>query len=72
MQGTDTVFPIQYRFHWDEVKANANSRKHGVSFEQAKALLNDPLSAIESASESFPRAALLLMSGTSTKPADIA
>jgi uncharacterized DUF497 family protein len=44
MQDANFVFPIQYRFHWDEAKAHVNQRKHGVSFEQAKALLSDPLS----------------------------
>lgn len=30
-------------FEWDEEKANANLRKHKVSFEEAKTVFNDPL-----------------------------
>lgn len=44
MRDDDIFFPIQCRFHWDEAKAAANLRKHGVSFEQVKGVLNDPLS----------------------------
>jgi uncharacterized DUF497 family protein len=29
-------------FSWDRVKANANLRKHRVSFEEAKSVFNDP------------------------------
>ena len=29
---------------WDDEKATANKRKHGVTFEQAVAVLEDPLS----------------------------
>ncbi|MGR3179549.1 MAG: BrnT family toxin [Candidatus Anammoxibacter sp.] len=31
-------------FEWDENKAEENSKKHGVSFEEAKTVLNDPFS----------------------------
>ncbi|MFL6193391.1 MAG: BrnT family toxin [Thermoanaerobaculia bacterium] len=34
------------RFEWDEAKATSNSRKHGVSFEEAKTVFDDPLAAI--------------------------
>ena len=30
-------------FEWDEVKAAANLEKHGVSFEEAKTVFDDPL-----------------------------
>ncbi|HLM58154.1 MAG TPA: BrnT family toxin [Pyrinomonadaceae bacterium] len=30
-------------FGWDEVKAAANLEKHGVSFEEAKTIFDDPL-----------------------------
>lgn len=30
-------------FDWDEVKARANEEKHGVSFEEARTVFNDPL-----------------------------
>lgn len=31
------------RFEWDETKAVANLRKHGVPFEEAASVLSDPL-----------------------------
>jgi len=31
-----------FQFEWDEVKADANVRKHGVSFEVACTVFNDP------------------------------
>ena len=31
-------------FEWDEIKAEENLRKHGISFEEAKTVFNDPLS----------------------------
>jgi len=33
----------QYNFEWDPEKAQANVRKHRVSFEQASRVLEDPL-----------------------------
>ncbi len=30
-------------FEWDAKKAKANLKKHKVSFEEAKAIFNDPL-----------------------------
>ena len=30
------------RFEWDEQKAQANIRKHGISFEEATSVFNDP------------------------------
>lgn len=30
-------------FEWDKLKAAANLSKHGVSFEEAKTIFNDPL-----------------------------
>jgi uncharacterized protein len=32
----------QYQFEWDEVKAAANARKHGVAFELALTVFRDP------------------------------
>ena len=32
----------QFQFEWDEIKAAANVRKHGVSFELASTAFNDP------------------------------
>ena len=31
----------QFQFEWDDVKANANVRKHGVAFELARTIFND-------------------------------
>ena len=31
-------------FEWDEIKAEENFGKHGISFEEAKTVFNDPLS----------------------------
>ena len=31
-------------FEWDEKKAEENFRKHGVTFEEAKTVFNDPFS----------------------------
>ena len=31
-------------FEWDEDKEDANLRKHGISFEEAKTVFGDPLS----------------------------
>ena len=32
-----------YEFEWNEVKAQANVRRHGVSFEEAATVFSDPL-----------------------------
>ncbi len=32
-----------YIFEWDPVKAEANTRKHGVTFDEASAVFGDPL-----------------------------
>ena len=34
---------FNYHFEWDATKANSNLRKHGVSFESASTVFNDPL-----------------------------
>lgn len=34
---------MQLLFEWDETKALANHKKHGVRFEEAKTVFNDPL-----------------------------
>ncbi len=31
------------QFEWDQAKADANLRKHGVSFEEARSVFGDPL-----------------------------
>jgi uncharacterized DUF497 family protein len=35
---------MELRFEWHEEKAQENLRKHGISFEEAKTVFNDPLS----------------------------
>ena len=32
----------QFQFEWDEIKAAANLRKHGISFELATTVFRDP------------------------------
>jgi uncharacterized DUF497 family protein len=33
---------MRMKFKWDEDKAKANLSKHGVSFDEAKAVFDDP------------------------------
>lgn len=33
----------QLHFEWDDVKAATNARKHGISFDLARTVFNDPL-----------------------------
>jgi hypothetical protein len=35
---------LKLTFEWDEEKAKRNLKKHGVSFEEAKMVFNDPFS----------------------------
>ena len=35
---------MELRFEWHEKKAQENLRKHGISFEEAKTVFNDPFS----------------------------
>ena len=49
-------------FEWDRQKAVANSRKHGVSFDEASTVFGDPLAAIfddEAHSEDESRAIIV-------------
>jgi uncharacterized protein len=34
---------LPYIFEWDEEKAKENFKKHGVDFDEAKTVFNDPL-----------------------------
>lgn len=34
---------MQYNFEWDPGKAHINVRKHGVTFEEATEVFNDPM-----------------------------
>jgi uncharacterized protein len=33
---------LPFHFEWDEAKADANARKHGVTFELASTVFHDP------------------------------
>lgn len=35
--------PFEYQFDWDPVKARLNHRKHGIPFERAAMIFNDPI-----------------------------
>ena len=35
-----------YEFEWNETKAKANARRHGVSFEEASTVFGDPLAVL--------------------------
>ena len=35
-----------FHFEWDPLKATKNLRKHGVSFDEARTVFNDPLARI--------------------------
>jgi uncharacterized DUF497 family protein len=37
---------MNLQFEWDNQKASLNFKKHGVSFEEAQAVFNDPLAYI--------------------------
>jgi len=37
---------MPYHFEWDSRKAAANIRKHGVSFDEASTVFDDPLAAV--------------------------
>jgi hypothetical protein len=46
----DRVFDGGTSFRWDESKAAENQRKHGVSFEEAVTVFDDPLFVLQDAS----------------------
>ena len=47
-------------FEWDEAKATENQRKHGVSFEEAVTVFDDPLFVLQDASRNKePRDAVI-------------
>jgi hypothetical protein len=37
---------MSFHFEWDPLKATKNLRKHGVSFDEARTVFNDPLARI--------------------------
>ena len=34
--------PFEFNFEWDSTKATLNYKKHGITFERAAAIFNDP------------------------------
>jgi uncharacterized DUF497 family protein len=38
---------MTFRFEWDDEKAQRNLRKHGVSFEEAQTVFDDPLARVD-------------------------
>ena len=34
-------YNVRMKFEWDQAKANANSRKHGVTFDEARSVFFD-------------------------------
>jgi hypothetical protein len=40
--GDSTLTERQFQFEWDEIKAAANARKHGVTFDLASTVFRDP------------------------------
>jgi uncharacterized DUF497 family protein len=58
---------MAFRFHWDPEDACANRAKHGVSFEEATTVFNDPLSlTIVDPDHSTPDEARFLILGESS------
>ena len=51
-------------FEWDEAKAAENQRKHGVSFEEAVTVFDDPLFVLQDASETKSQEPLIGFSST--------
>lgn len=47
MDETTNASPQPLRFEWDPAKAAANLKKHGVSFEEAATVFDDPDAAIQ-------------------------
>jgi hypothetical protein len=39
---SDFVIAREFQFEWDEAKAAKNARKHGISFELASSVFQDP------------------------------
>ena len=54
-------------FEWNPVKAKANLRKHGISFEEATTIFNDGLAAIYQDPDHSLRERRYLTIGTSAK-----
>ena len=46
---------MPYRFEWDGRKAATNLRKHGVSFDEASTVFDDPLAVIFDDERTQPR-----------------
>lgn len=46
---------MSVHFEWDKRKAEANLRKHGISFDEASTVFDDPLAAIFDYEENINR-----------------
>lgn len=44
--GVELILKMSVRFEWDSKKAAQNLKKHGVSFDEAMTVFNDPLAKI--------------------------
>jgi uncharacterized protein len=42
---------MDFEYSWDDQKASSNLRKHGVSFEEASSIFNDPLALTQTDNE---------------------
>ncbi len=58
----------ELRFDWDPVKAAANARKHGVTFEEAKSVFWDDFALFQEDTEHSVGEERFLLLGLSSKP----
>jgi uncharacterized protein len=58
---------MEVKFEWDRRKASANERKHGVSFDEAMSVFNDPLARIFDDEDHSTREAREIIIGTSAR-----
>ena len=56
-----------YQFEWDPAKAEANLRKHGVSFDEASTVFGDPLNLLMPDPDHSTREERYLLLGMSTR-----
>lgn len=56
-----------YEFEWDPTKAEANLRKHGLSFDEAATVFGDPLNLLMADPDHSPREERCLLLGLSNR-----
>lgn len=56
-----------YEFEWNEIKAQANVRRHGVSFEEAATVFSDPLAILLPNPRPLPAEERFLVLGMSSR-----